>query len=88
MPKAKLWRLGTDQIIFDEDTVSENLFDTKRNFRRLIVRTNASSLTPEREQFLREHINDPSYLDNSIEKLADTHSNAFSDGYLADHIAD
>ena len=88
MPKAKLWRLGTDQIIFDEDTVSENLFDTKRNFRRLIVRTNASSLTPEREQFLREHINDPSYLDTSIEKLADTLSNAFSDGYLADHIAD
>lgn len=68
--------------------VSNNMLDRKRNFRRLIVKTNAGSLTPERTKFLQEKINDPSYISFSIEKLADNLSVAFSEGYLADHVAD
>lgn len=68
--------------------VSNISLDQKRNFKRLIVKTNAGSLTPERMKFLKEKINDPSYISFSIEKLADNLSMAFSEGYLADHIAD
>lgn len=68
--------------------VSNTIFDGKRNFRRLIVKTNAGSLTPERMKFLQEKINDPTYIRFSIEKLADNLSAAFSEGYLADHVAD
>ncbi|MGL4676495.1 MAG: hypothetical protein ACRCWI_02365 [Brevinema sp.] len=68
--------------------MSNNLFDRKRNFRRLIVKTNAGSLTPERTMFLKEKINDPAYINFSIDKLADNLSAAFTEGYLADHIAD
>ncbi|MDK2818003.1 MAG: hypothetical protein KFW21_00965 [Spirochaetota bacterium] len=68
--------------------MSEQLFDKKRNLNRLIVKTNAGSLTPERTLFLRAKINDPAYLDFSIDRLADNISMAFSEGYLADHITD
>lgn len=68
--------------------VPNNTLDSKRNFRRLIVKTNAGSLTTERMNFLKEKINDPTYLSFSIEKLADNISIAFSEGYLADHVTD
>ncbi len=68
--------------------MSNSSHDHKRNFRRLIVKTNAGSLTPERTKSLKEKINDPNYINFSIERLADNLSIAFSEGYLADHIAD
>lgn len=68
--------------------MSEKLFDRKRNFQRLIVKTNAGSLTPERTKFLQEKIHDPDYLSHSIDRLAENVSMAFTEGYLADHISD
>ncbi len=68
--------------------MSHTLLDHKRSFRRFIVKTNGGSLTPEREKFLKEKINDPNYISMTIEKLADNISQAFSDGYLTDHVAD
>ncbi|MGL4562895.1 MAG: hypothetical protein ACRCVW_03465 [Brevinema sp.] len=64
--------------------MSHMLFDRKRNFQRLIVKTNAGSLTPERTKSLREKINDPNYLNHTIDLLADNLSKALSAGYLAD----
>ncbi len=68
--------------------VSYTLLDNKRSFQRLITKTNSGSLTPERERFLKEKINDPDYISMTIEKLADDISQAFFDGYLADHDGD
>lgn len=64
--------------------MSHMLFDRKRNFRRLIVKTNAGSLTPERTESLREKIYDPDYLTKSIDLLAENLSKALSEGYLTD----
>ncbi|MGL4393869.1 MAG: hypothetical protein ACRCS8_01405 [Brevinema sp.] len=64
--------------------MSHMLFDRKRNFRRLIVKTNSGSLTPERTNFLREKINDPDYLNHTIDLLAENLSKVLTEGYLAD----
>ncbi|MGL4367263.1 MAG: hypothetical protein ACRCTQ_03125 [Brevinemataceae bacterium] len=53
----------------------------KRNFRRLIVKTNAGSLTPERTDFLKQKINDPEYLLFSIDRLAENLSKVLAEGY-------
>lgn len=64
-------------------TVSELSFDRKRNFRRLIVKTNSGSLTPERTESLRRKINDPTYLSFTIDRLADNLSKVFTESYYA-----
>ncbi len=54
----------------------------KRNFHRIIVKTNSSSLSKERMQVLRKKINDPQYISFAIEKLADNISRAMLEGYI------
>lgn len=80
-----MWRLDIDQIFFNEVTsVSKMSFNRKKPFRRLIVKTNAGSLTPERTELLRVKINDPEYLVFSIDRLAENLSKVFTEGYLAE----
>lgn len=64
--------------------MSENILDRKRVFRRLIVKTNSGSLTPERAEFLRRKINDPEYLSFTIDRLAENLSKVFADGYMTE----
>ena len=54
----------------------------KRNFHRLIVKTNSSSLSKERMEILRKKINDPGYISYAIDKLAENISKAMFEGYL------
>ncbi|MGC8765100.1 MAG: hypothetical protein ACP5QT_04365 [Brevinematia bacterium] len=54
----------------------------KRNFHRLIVKTNSSSLSQERMEILRKKINDPGYISYAIDKLAENISKAIFEGYL------
>ncbi len=54
----------------------------KRNFHRLIVKTNSSSLSEERMEILRKKITDPSYISYAIDKLAENISKAMLEGYL------
>ncbi len=68
--------------------MSNTFIERKTESRRLILKSNGGSLTPEREKLLKEKINDPNYITMTIEKLADSISQAFSEGYLADHVLD
>jgi hypothetical protein len=54
----------------------------KRNFHRIIVKTNSSSLSKERMDVLRKKIYDPAYINHAIEKLADNISKAMLEGYI------
>lgn len=54
----------------------------KRNFNRIIVKTNSSSLSEERMETLRRKINDPNYIAFAIEKLAENISRAMLEGYI------
>ncbi len=54
----------------------------KRNFHRLIVKTNSSSLSKERMEILKKKIHDPGYISYAIDKLAENISKAMFDGYL------
>lgn len=60
----------------------EALVEKKRNFHRIIVKTNSSSLSKERMEVLRRKIYDPQYINFAIEKLADNISKAMLEGYL------
>jgi len=64
--------------------VSKTSYDRKKNFRRLIVKTNSGSLTQERTKSLQLKINDPEYLFFSIDYLSENLSKVFSEGYLAE----
>jgi hypothetical protein len=66
-----------------ETTVVEELIlQKKRNFNRIIVKTNSSSLSDERMEQLRRKINDPNYVAFAIERLADNISKAMLEGYI------
>ncbi|MCM8776072.1 MAG: hypothetical protein NC930_06995 [Candidatus Omnitrophica bacterium] len=52
-------------------TLGEVLIEKKRNFHRIIVKTNTSSLSQARMEQLRKKIKDPSYIAFAIEKLAE-----------------
>lgn len=54
----------------------------KRNFHRVIVKTNSSSLSQERMEILRKKIYDPNYISLAIEKLSDNISKAMLEGYI------
>ncbi|NPV38155.1 MAG: hypothetical protein HPY78_02645 [Brevinematales bacterium] len=54
----------------------------RKNFHRLIVKTNSSSLSEERMQILRQKIHDPNYIRFAIDKLAENISKALIEGYL------
>jgi hypothetical protein len=54
----------------------------RKNFHRLIVKTNSSSLSEERMQLLRQKIHDPNYIRFAIDKLAENISKALLEGYL------
>ncbi len=54
----------------------------KRNFHRVIVKTNSSSLSQERLEVLRKKIYDPKYISFAIEKLSDNISKAMLEGYI------
>lgn len=60
----------------------ESLLEKKRNFNRIIVKTNSSSLSKERMEILRKKIHDPRYINFAIEKLADNISRAMLEGYI------
>ncbi len=60
----------------------DTLMEKKRNFHRIIVKTNSSSLSKERMEVLRRKIYDPQYINFAIEKLADNISKAMLEGYL------
>lgn len=62
--------------------IEEVLFEKKRNFQRIIVKTNSSSLSSARMEVLRKKINDPSYISFAIEKLAENISKAMLEGYI------
>ena len=67
------------------DLILQTLSDTdskKRNFNRIIVKTNSSSLSQERTEVLRRKIFDPAYINHAIEKLADNISKAMLEGYI------
>ena len=63
------------------DSTTERL-RKKRNFHRIIVKTNSSSLSKERMDILRKKIYDPAYINHAIEKLADNISKAMLEGYI------
>lgn len=54
----------------------------KRNFHRVIVKTNSSSLSKERMEVLKKKIYDPNYISFAIEKMADSISKAMLEGYI------
>ncbi len=54
----------------------------RKNFHRLIVKTNSSSLSEERMNVLRQKIHDPNYIRFAIDKLAENISQALLEGYL------
>lgn len=54
----------------------------RKNFHRLIVKTNSSSLSEERMEILRQKIHDPNYIRFAIDKLAENISKALIEGYL------
>jgi len=54
----------------------------RKNFHRLIVKTNSSSLSEERMHLLRQKIHDPNYIRFAIDKLAENISKALLEGYL------
>jgi hypothetical protein len=62
--------------------IEEMLFEKKRNFHRIIVKTNSSSLSDARMEVLRKKINDPNYISFAIEKLAENISKAMLEGYI------
>ena len=66
----------------EKKVVEELLLQKKRNFNRIIVKTNSSSLSDERMEALRRKINDPNYISFAIEKLADNISKAMLEGYI------
>ncbi|MCX7821538.1 MAG: hypothetical protein N2258_07695 [Brevinematales bacterium] len=66
----------------DELEFTRILEKKKRNFHRLIVKTNSSSMSEERMEILRKKINDPSYISYAIDKLAENISKAMLEGYL------
>ena len=62
--------------------IEEVLMEKKRNFHRIIVKTNSSSLSETRMESLRKKINDPKYISFAIEKLAENISKAMLEGYI------
>jgi hypothetical protein len=62
--------------------IEEVLLEKKRNFHRIIVKTNSSSLSESRMELLRKKINDPNYISFAIEKLAENISKAMLEGYI------
>ena len=62
--------------------IEKILLSKKRNFQRIIVKTNSSSLSNERMMVLRKKIHDPNYISFAIEKLADNISKAMLEGYI------
>lgn len=58
------------------------LIEKKRNFHRIIVKTNSSSLSQTRMEQLRKKIKDPNYISFAIEKLAENISKAMLEGYI------
>lgn len=62
--------------------IEEVLMEKKRNFHRVIVKTNSSSLSDARMELLRKKINDPNYITFAIEKLAENISKAMLEGYI------
>jgi hypothetical protein len=51
--------------------IDDVLIEKKRNFHRIIVKTNSSSLSQTRMEQLRKKIKDPNYISFAIEKLAE-----------------
>jgi uncharacterized membrane-anchored protein YjiN (DUF445 family) len=66
----------------EEAEFSKILEKKKRNFHRLIVKTNSSSLCKERMEILKQKIYDPCYIANAIDKLAENISKALLEGYF------
>ena len=64
--------------------MSDSILNRKRVFRRLIVKTNSGSLTPERTEALRRKINDPEYVSFTIDRLAENLSKVFAEGYMTE----
>ncbi len=62
--------------------IEEVLIEKKRNFHRIIVKTNSSSLSQTRMEQLRKKIKDPNYISFAIEKLAENISKAMLEGYI------
>ena len=62
--------------------IEEILIEKKRNFHRIIVKTNSSSLSQTRMEQLRKKIKDPNYISFAIEKLAENISKAMLEGYI------
>jgi hypothetical protein len=69
-------------VTWETNVIEEVLFEKKRNFQRIIVKTNSSSLSSARMEVLRKKINDPNYITFAIEKLAENISKAMLDGYI------
>lgn len=68
----------------EELEISKVFEKKRRNFHRLIVKTNSSSLSKERMEILKKKIYDPSYISYAIDRLAENISKAIIEGYL-DH---
>jgi hypothetical protein len=62
--------------------IEDILIEKKRNFHRIIVKTNSSSLSQTRMEQLRKKIKDPNYISFAIEKLAENISKAMLEGYI------
>lgn len=62
--------------------IEQILLDKKRNFNRIIVKTNSSSLSDTRMEQLRRKIQDPNYIHYAIEKMAENISKALLEGYI------
>ncbi len=62
--------------------IDDILIEKKRNFHRIIVKTNSSSLSQTRMEQLRKKIKDPNYISFAIEKLAENISKAMLEGYI------
>jgi hypothetical protein len=62
--------------------IDDVLIEKKRNFHRIIVKTNSSSLSQTRMEQLRKKIKDPNYISFAIEKLAENISKAMLEGYI------
>ncbi len=62
--------------------IEDVLIEKKRNFHRIIVKTNSSSLSQTRMEQLRKKIKDPNYISFAIEKLAENISKAMLEGYI------
>ena len=76
------WIFHTLKILSERSIRVPELLLKKRNFHRIIVKTNSSSLSKERMQVLRKKIKDPQYISFAIEKLADNISRAMLEGYI------